>query len=196
MKLPYSPEQIEEIKEELFNKAKKLRTKELPENVFCLFIDAYHTSIKDEETNRVKKAVIYVAIGIDLEGRKSFYGYGVYWGSESKEDWLEILNDLVRRGLKRVMLIVSDDFSGLSSTVKALFPNTDHQLCMIHMQRNIKRNMSKEDVKAFYEELMVIKRLNDFERAVVRFEELCKRFEKKYPAYIRSLIAKKEHYFQ
>ncbi|WP_422700248.1 transposase [Dissulfurispira thermophila] len=75
-------------------------------------------------------------------------------GSESKEDWLEILND------------------------------TDHQFCFIHMQRNIKRNMSKEDVKVFYEELLIIKRMNAFEKAVARFEKLCKRFEKKYPAYI------------
>ncbi|GER92916.1 hypothetical protein A45J_0647 [hot springs metagenome] len=59
---------------------KEFRTRELPENVFCLFIDAYHTSIKDEEIGRVKKAVIYVVVGIDLDGRKSLYGYYTYWG--------------------------------------------------------------------------------------------------------------------
>ena len=32
-----------------------MKTKELSENVFAVFIDAYHTSIKDEDTNRVKK---------------------------------------------------------------------------------------------------------------------------------------------
>lgn len=196
MNLPYSLEQIEEIKEELYSKAKEFKTKEIPADMFALFIDAYHTSIKDEDTNRVKKAVIYSVIGIDLDGRKDCYSYYIYWGSESKEDWLEVLNDLIKRGLKRVMLIVSDDFSGLSSAIKALFPNTDHQLCYIHMKRNVKKNMSKEDAKAFYEELMMIKRMNDFDKAVFRFEELCKRFEKKYPAYIKSLISKKEHYFQ
>jgi len=54
MNLPYSAEQIEEIKEDLYLKAKEMKTKELPENVFSLFIDAYLTSIKDEDTNRVK----------------------------------------------------------------------------------------------------------------------------------------------
>ncbi|GLI52454.1 hypothetical protein TISLANDTSLP1_01470 [Thermodesulfovibrio yellowstonii] len=49
MKLPYSAEQIEEIKEELYQKAKALRMRELLENLFCLFIDAYHTSINDEK---------------------------------------------------------------------------------------------------------------------------------------------------
>jgi len=84
-----------------------------------------------------------------FRGKEDFLGYYVYWGSESREDWLEILNDLIKRGLKRVMLIVSDDFTGLSSSISALFHETDHQLCLIHMQRNLRRNMSKGDVKVF-----------------------------------------------
>ncbi|HCE80021.1 MAG TPA: IS256 family transposase, partial [Thermodesulfobacterium commune] len=82
-----SPEQIEEIKEELYNQAKELKTKELPENLFAMFIDAYHTQIKDTEANRIRKAVIY-----------NIY---IYFGSETKEDWLQILNDLIKRGVKR-----------------------------------------------------------------------------------------------
>jgi len=112
MNLPYSAEQIEEIKEDLYNKAKELRTRELPSDMFALFIDAYHTQIKDEEVNRIRKAVFYNIVGIDMEGRKSFISYYIYFGSESKEDWLQILNDLIKRGLKRVMIIVSDDFPG------------------------------------------------------------------------------------
>jgi transposase-like protein len=147
MKLPYSPEQIEEIKEELYNQAKELKTKELPENLFAMFIDAYHTQIKDTEANRIRKAVIYNIIGIDMEGRKNLLSYYIYFGSETKEDWLQILNDLIKRGVKRVMVIVSDDFPGLAQAIKALFPETDHQLCFVHMQRNINRNMSKQDAK-------------------------------------------------
>jgi len=195
MNLPYSAEQIEEIKEDLYNKAKELRTRELSSDMFALFIDAYHTQIKDEETNRIKKAVIYNIVGIDMDGKKSLVSYYIYFGSESKEDWLQILNDLIKRGLKRVMVIVSDDFPGLSHAIKNLFPQTDHQLCFLHMQRNIKKNMSKQDAKQFYEELSLIKKINDYEKAVMKFEELCKAYEKKYPAYIKGLLNKKDNYF-
>ena len=99
--------------------------------MFALFIDAYHTQIKDEETNRIKKAVIYNIVGIDMDGKKNLVSYYIYFGSESKEDWLQILNDLIKRGLKRVMVIVSDDFPGLSNAIKNLFPQTDHQLCFL-----------------------------------------------------------------
>ena len=195
MNLPYSAEQIEEIKEDLYNKAKELKIKELPSDMFALFIDAYHTQIKDEETKRIKKAVIYNIVGIDMEGRKSLVSYYIYFGSESKEDWLQILNDLIKRGLKRVMVIVSDDFPGLTQAIGNLFPQTDHQLCFLHMQRNIKKNMSKQDAKQFYEELILIKRIEDYEKAIIKFEDLCKSYEKKYPGYIKGLLNKKEKYF-
>jgi putative transposase len=195
MNLPYSAEQIEEIKEDLYNKAKEIRTRELPSDMFALFIDAYHTQIKDEEVNRIKKSVIYNIVGIDMEGRKSLVSYYIYFGSESKEDWLQILNDLIKRGLKRVMVIVSDDFPGLTQAIGNLFPQTDHQLCFLHMQRNIKKNMSKQDAKQFYEELSLIKKINDYEKAIVKFEDLCKSYEKKYPSYIKGLLNKKDNYF-
>jgi putative transposase len=195
MNLPYSAEQIEEIKEDLYNKAKEIRTRELPSDMFALFIDAYHTQIKDEEVNRIKKSVVYNIVGIDMEGRKSLVSYYIYFGSESKEDWLQILNDLIKRGLKRVMVIVSDDFPGLTQAIGNLFPQTDHQLCFLHMQRNIKKNMSKQDAKQFYEELSLIKKINDYEKAIVKFEDLCKSYEKKYPSYIKGLLNKKDNYF-
>ena len=89
LNLPYSPQQIEELKEELYLKAKELRSRELPEEAFALFIDAY-CQIKDEETKRVRKAVIYSCIGIDMEGRKSLFGYYIFYGTENKESWLKI----------------------------------------------------------------------------------------------------------
>jgi len=63
------------------------------------------------------------------------------------------------------------------------------------MQRNIKKNMSKQDAKQFYEELSLIKKINDYEKAIVKFEDLCKSYEKKYPSYIKGLLNKKEKYF-
>jgi len=63
--------------------------------------------------------------------------------------------------------MVSDDFPGLASAIKALFSNTDHQLCFIHMQRNIKKNMSREDARVFYDEMESIKLLKDYDKAKV-----------------------------
>ncbi|GAB6183080.1 IS256 family transposase [Thermodesulfovibrio hydrogeniphilus] len=194
MNLPYSPEQIEELKEELYSKAKELVSRELPSDCFALFCDAYHTEMKDE-SRRIRKAVIYTVLGIDMQMKKDLYGYYVFIGSENKGDWLKIFNNLISRGLRRVMIIVSDDFPGLSEAVKTLFPQTDHQLCLVHMQRNIYKNMSKADARQFSEEINRIKHIGDYEDTVREFEDVLKRFEKKYPAYIKMLNSKKENYF-
>ena len=194
LNLPYSPDQIEELKEELYLKAKELRSRELPEEAFALFIDAYHCQVKDEETKRVRKAVIYSCIGIDMEGRKSLFGYYIFYGTENKERWLKILNDLVYRGLKKVLIIISDDFPGLQHAIETLFPETDHQLCIVHLKRNIRKNMSKTDAKMFIQELSKLKFSNNYESALAEFEMICERFQKKYPGYIKMLIEKKENY--
>ena len=32
------------------------------------------------------------------------------------------------------MIIVSDDFPGIANAIEKFFPDTDHQLCFIHLQ--------------------------------------------------------------
>lgn len=194
MNLPCSAEEIEDIKEDLFLKAKEFKNKQLTENIFAIFIDAYHTQIKDDE-NKIKKAVIYSIISIDLKGKKELCGFYTFFGSESKEDWLVIFNNLISRGLKRLALVISDDFSGLKEAISALFPRAKHQLCYIHMQRNIRRNMGKNDAKIFNEELSLIRKDKDKKSALKRFENLCNEYRDKYQFYIEKLLAKKELYF-
>jgi transposase-like protein len=61
--------------------------------------------------------VIYSIISIDLKGKKELCGFYTFFGSESKEDWLVIFNNLISRGLKRLALVISDDFSGLKEAI-------------------------------------------------------------------------------
>lgn len=195
LNLPYSQEQIEELKEDFCQKAKEFLTRQLPENIFSLFIDAYHVQMKDDDTKQIKDSVIYNILGIDMHGKKDLYGSYICQGKENREDWLSILNNLIQRGLKRVLLIVSDDFPGLDQAINSLFPNTDHQLCFIHMQRNVRRNMSKTDAKEFNKSLSSIKLVDNYEKAIAMFENLCENYKNKYSSFIKYLLTKKHLYF-
>jgi len=64
-----------------------------------------------------------------------------------------VFNDLIEIGLKRVALIVSDDFTGIDKAINALFPKSDHQLCHVHLKKNVQRYMGKEDAKTFNKKL-------------------------------------------
>lgn len=80
--LPYSKQDIELIKQELQEKLEDFKRRQLPTDVFCLFIDGYHTQIKDK--NKVKSACIYVRVEVALEGRKDVYGLYTVFGNENK----------------------------------------------------------------------------------------------------------------
>ena len=65
------------------------------------------------------------------------------------EAWRQILIDLRNRGLTRVLLWVTDDFSGLYPLLQGLFPQAYHQLCTVHLLRNAQRHLSPEDYTTF-----------------------------------------------
>jgi len=195
MNLPYSLEELNEIKEDLYTKSQELKTRQLPDKACAIYIDAYHTDIKDEQTKKVRKAVIYSVIGIDLNGKKELYSYHITEGHETKEDWIYVLNDLISRGLKRVLCVVSDDFSGLKEAISSLYPNSYHQLCFVHLQRNIRKNISKEKYKIFKDELDIIKKQKHFDTAVSMFQELCDKNKKNNISFFESIEKKKNLYF-
>ncbi len=190
--LPYSVEELSKIRDRLLERLNDFKRRELPEEAFVLMIDAYHTEIKDNL--KVRKACVYVVLGIDLEGHKDVYGCYTFFGGENKADWLKVFNDLIERGLKKVVLIVSDDFVGLSEAIKALYPLTDHQLCYIHLQRNVRRNMGREDAALFNKELDNIKLLSEQEEGRAKLEMLCLKYKNKYPSFIKNLLSKIDQY--
>ena len=115
-------------------------------------------------------------------------------GRENLEDWKFILRNLIERGLRRVLLLVQDDFSGLLAISKSLFPNTDVQLCTVHMQRNAKNHLSKPDASEFQQRWRAIKASWNLEVGNQQFEQLCDRFANQYPAFMDELRKKRMHY--
>jgi len=101
---------------------------------------------------------------------------------------------LIERGLRRVMIVIHDDFSGLLAVSQGLFPQSDVQLCVVHMQRNAKSHLSKADATEFQQRWRAIKASWDVEVGHRQFEELCDRFVKTYPTFIAELRKKREHY--
>lgn len=195
LNLPYTESDLEELKETIYQKSVDFKTRELNESALCLYIDAYHTTLKDSEQKKVHKAAIHTVIGVDLDGKKEVYGFYEYFGSETKEHWLMILNDLISRGLKKPLLIVSDDFPGLAAAIATLYPKADHQLCMIHLKRNVRQQLGKNDAKDLIDTLTQLKTFKDPQKAMDTFTNACEALQKKYPTFIKCLIDKKERYF-
>jgi len=99
----------------------------LPHTLFAVFIDAYHAKMRDDDVaaggvGRIKDVTIFTALGIDTEGHKSILGFWVNEGDENKALWADVFQDMVTRGLKRVLVFVTDDFPGVKEIIKKLYP--------------------------------------------------------------------------
>jgi transposase-like protein len=193
LELHYNPKELEQLKDEYYELFKNWQNRQLPEDVIGLFIDVYHS-----ETNidgKVCKSALYVIVGVDFDSQKNLYGLYLYEGNENKGFWLQTLNQLIERGLRRPLIIASDDFSGLKDALATLFPESLHQLCFIHMQRNVRRNMGTDDAKTFNSVLKQIRLLNKQDDCKKQFTNLCQNYQKKYPDFISALLDDTNNYF-
>jgi len=127
---------------------------------------------------------------------KSIIGFYPFFGSENKSTWMEVFQNLINRGLKRVLMFISDDFSGISEAINTLFPLSDIQKCVVHLDRNLYRNMKKDDAKKVTKTLYQIRTTcNTYEAALSLYEsDVIEKFKKQYPTFIKHLEKRKtEH---
>src|SRR6516165_968562 len=161
-------------------------------DMLALFVDAKYIELRDGD--KLRTACIYVVVGLGCDGRKQILACVTRPGRENLEDWKLVLRGSIERGLRRVLIVIHDDFSGLLPITASLFPGADTQLCVVHMLRNAKTHLSKSDVVEFQQRWRAIRTCWDLELANVQFEELCDRFSKTNPTWIAELRKKREHY--
>jgi transposase-like protein len=191
--LRYSKEELETLKKQYLDDFNAWSKRELPGDVIGIFIDAYVSEVKDE--GKVKKLTTFVILGFDFEGFKDIYAIELHIGNETKEFWLSVFNKLIDRGLKNPLFVISDDFAGIINAIKTLFPNAFHQLCYVHLKRNIRKNMGKADAKQLNDNLTLLKSSNTHEQAVEDFKKILSEYEKKYPHFIKYIKTRSEYYF-
>lgn len=136
---------------------------------------------------RVSRHTIYVALGVNLEGHKELLGL---WLSENEgaKFWLACLTDLKNRGLRDIFVACIDGLSGFAEAIHAAYPQTNVQLCIVHLVRAALRYVSTEDSKAVVRDLRKIYQAATVEEAERALEEFAQAWEAKYPT-----IAKQWH---
>ena len=115
---------------------------------------------------------------------------------ENLEGWRGVFKNLLERGVRRVLLIVHDDFTGLAKLSKSLFPQADIQLCTVHMLRNARTHLGADLGREFKDRFNAIRNSTSFEKAKAQFEALLLDFSKHAPAFIEHLRANLDAYLQ
>lgn len=129
---------------------------------------------------RVSQHTIYVALGVNLEGRKELLGL---WLSENEgaKFWLACLTDLKNRGLVDIFVACIDGLSGFSEAIHAAYPATSVQLCIVHLVRAALRYVSNEDSKQVVHDLKKIYQAATVLEAEQALDEFAQAWDAKYP---------------
>jgi putative transposase len=180
------------VAEELLGQLELRNTRPLDPDVLAIYVDGKHVEIREGE--RLRPACIYVVVGVGRDGIKRVLCCLPQLGRESLEGWRNVYRSLIERGLRRVLILVQDDFSGLLGLSRGLFPRADIQLCLVHLQRNARNHLSKEDYWRFQRRLTDIKGCFSEELAQKEFEDLCAEFEPVAPTFLTEVRKKREHY--
>ena len=133
-----------------------------------VFLDAIHFHVRSE--GQIVKKAVYIAIGINLDGRKDVLGMWV-GENESAKFWAAVLNGLRNRGVKDIFIACTDNLTGFSAAIEAVFPKTEIQNCIIHQIRNSTRYVSYKDLKQVMKELKGIYGADNAEEAKNRLED-------------------------
>lgn len=184
--------ELDEIAKHFVAEIELRNTRPIDPDLFALFIDGKYVEWREGE--RLRPACLYVVVGLTRSGHKRVLFCQARPGRENLEEWKKILRSLIERGLRRVLLLAQDDFSGLLPVSRSLFPRTDIQLCIVHMQRNARIHLSKAEAAEFQQRIRAIKACWDPELGAQQFEELCDRFAPSAPSFIAELRKKRDHY--
>ncbi|MEV4575409.1 IS256 family transposase [Nonomuraea jabiensis] len=160
-----------------------------------LFLDASHFKMH-EASSRAEP--ILAAWGITTDGRPVFVGLAAA-GAESTDAWDDFLTDLIARGLKPPLLIISDGAPGLISAAEQVFPVSLRQRCLVHRARNVVAKVSCDDqaeVKADFWKIFDISDLGEDVKVGQPLVELVQRrvdafaetWGRRYPAAVKCLL--------
>lgn len=181
--LSVSDTTVSRITDKILPIAKEWQQRPLETIYAVVFLDAIHYHVRSE--GQIVKKAVYIAIGINLDGRKDVLGMWV-GENESAKFWATVLNNLKNRGVEDIFIACTDNLTGFSAAIEAVYPKTEIQNCIIHQLRNSSKYVSYKDIKALMADLKAVYGAVDEPTALEALDQFSEKWDKKYPKISRS----------
>ena len=130
-----------------------------------------------------------MALGVNLSGHKELLGL---WLAENEgaKFWLHALTDLKNRGLGDIFIACVDGLAGFPDAIRAAYPDTKVQLCIVHLVRAALRYVTDQDSKAVARDLKKIYQAATIVEAEQALESFAQAWQEKYPTISKMWRAK------
>lgn len=149
------------------------------EKVYCIvYFDCIVVKVRQE--GRIINKAVYLALGLPKSGKKELLGM---WISENEgaKFWLGVLTEIKNRGVEDILISCTDNLQGLSEAITSAYPQSTHQLCIVHQIRNSLKYVSYKDRKQVANDLKPIYRAVNESEATLSLETFEEKWGKKYP---------------
>jgi transposase-like protein len=178
-----SPTLVSEITADLDTEVTAWRQRRLDAVWPIVYLDGIVVHVRGENA-RVSQHTMYVAIGVNLQGKKELLGL---WLSETEgaKFWLSCLTDLKNRGLNDIFIACVDGLSGFTEAIRAAYPHTKVQLCIVHLVRAALRYVSTADSKPVAKDLKTIYQSATVEEAEAALDKFAEVWGEKYPTIVK-----------
>jgi transposase-like protein len=141
--------------------------------------------VKIRQDKQVINKAVYLALGVNVEGHKELLGM---WISENEgaKFWLNVLTELQNRGVKDILIACVDGLKGFPDAINTVYPETQIQLCIVHMVRNSLKFVPWKDYKAITADLKRIYQSVTEDEALFSLDQFEQRWDDKYPSISRT----------
>ncbi|WP_205409942.1 IS256 family transposase [Bacteroides ihuae] len=138
---------------------------------------------KVRESGKVINKTVYLCVGLNNRDYKEVLGMWI-GKTESSSFWMSVLTDLKARGVEDILITVTDNLNGFTETIRAVFPQSTTQICVVHQIRNSCRYVVWKDLKEFTADMKEIYTSVNRDQAAIALEE----FERKWGAKYRHAV--------
>lgn len=140
---------------------------------------------KVRDNSKVINKTIYLAVGLNREGKKEVLG--MWLGkAESSSFWMSVLTDLKARGVEDILITATDNLNGFTQTIRSVFPQSQTQICVVHQIRNACKYVVWKDRKAFTADMKHIYAAPTKQAAEAALNDFAQKWESKYGYAIKS----------
>jgi putative transposase len=178
-----SPALVSKVTDAVLDQVIQWQSRPLDTLYPILYLDCLVVKIRQDK--RVINKAVYLALGVNLEGKKELLGL---WLSENEgaKFWLSVLTELKSRGVRDVFIACVDGLTGFPEAIAAVFPKTQVQLCIVHLVRNSLRFVAWKDRKAVAQGLKKIYQSITVTEAEQELAAFAEQWDRQYPSISRS----------
>lgn len=124
---------VSQVTEAVMDEVRLWQNRPLDDVYPIIYLDAVRINVK--HNGQIVKKAVYIAIAVTMTGVKEVLGM---WAAETEgaKFWLSILTELRNRGVKDILIACVDGLKGFPEAIEAVYPDTQVQLCIVHMVRH------------------------------------------------------------